>query len=184
MKALLAGASPADHSMFGSVTDRLGSCLQNTLKQVQFLPEPPYNVGMPYADPERQRAFQRERMARLRADWMSDNGPCAQCGSKRALEVDHIDPETKISHKVWSWSLKRREKELAKCQVLCHRCHVKKTRQELLRVRSHGTYQRYSNSSTRCRCIACKAASARHKARWRKRTGRTQTFYNHRSVSQ
>lgn len=43
------------------------------------------------------------------------------------LEVDHIDPDQKISHKVWSWAKPRRDAELAKCQVLCNKCHKNKT---------------------------------------------------------
>jgi hypothetical protein len=43
------------------------------------------------------------------------------------LELDHVDPALKVSHRVWSWARERREAELAKCQVLCHDCHVAKT---------------------------------------------------------
>lgn len=32
----------------------------------------------------------------------------------------------KINHRVWSWAEARREAELAKCQILCHDCHVAK----------------------------------------------------------
>ena len=57
------------------------------------------------------------------------NGPCVKCGcwDLDQLEVDHIDPNTKVSHRVWSWSKERRENELAKCQVLCRACHLTKT---------------------------------------------------------
>lgn len=43
------------------------------------------------------------------------------------MEVDHIDPDSKVSHTVWSWTPKRRELELSKCQVLCRKCHRRKT---------------------------------------------------------
>jgi len=46
-----------------------------------------------------------------------------KCGSWKKLELDHIDPKTKESHKIWSWSEERRNKELKKCQVLCYDCH-------------------------------------------------------------
>lgn len=55
---------------------------------------------------------------------------CVQCGSKEKLELDHIVRETKISHSVWSWKEERRNKELEKCQVLCKKCHSKKTAME------------------------------------------------------
>jgi ribosome-binding protein aMBF1 (putative translation factor) len=55
---------------------------------------------------------------------------CAQCKRTDRLELDHVDPSTKIHHVVWSWSEERRSKELAKCQVLCHDCHKRKTARE------------------------------------------------------
>lgn len=82
---------------------------------------------MPYANRETQRAYQREWWNRRRAEWVADNGPCVRCGSEDGLQVDHVDPRKKVSHKVWSWSQCRRETELAKCQVLCDACHHRKT---------------------------------------------------------
>lgn len=62
--------------------------------------------------------------------WIKANGPCQHCGSSERLEVDHIERESKTHHRIWSWSLARREVELAKCQVLCHICHKMKTAAE------------------------------------------------------
>lgn len=59
---------------------------------------------------------------------MLANGPCRKCGGSDRLQLDHINPRTKISHDVWLWGKERREAELAKCQVLCTPCHAKKTR--------------------------------------------------------
>lgn len=73
------------------------------------------------------RRYQRLRRKLTRAEWLVEHGPCVKCGSKKELQVDHIDPEDKVTHRVWSWSKARREVELAKCQVLCHECHKKKT---------------------------------------------------------
>lgn len=73
------------------------------------------------------RTYQKAWVKEARWDWLAKNGPCRQCGSSERLEVDHIDPSLKVSHAVWSWSKPRREAELAKCQVLCHDCHAKKT---------------------------------------------------------
>ncbi|KKN81586.1 hypothetical protein LCGC14_0318540 [marine sediment metagenome] len=86
---------------------------------------------MPYKDPEKQRKYQRERVAKARREWLEENGPCAQCGSWDGLNVDHIDRVTKVSHGVWSWSKAKRRKELAKCQILCLICHRKKTADEV-----------------------------------------------------
>jgi 5-methylcytosine-specific restriction endonuclease McrA len=96
---------------------------------------------MSYKDPARQREYQRQ--------WMTDRrlrgiailgGRCCQCGSYEKLQVDHIDPNTKNpalralhTGAFWSWSWHRIERELAKCQVLCHSCHRLKSIREVAR---------------------------------------------------
>lgn len=83
---------------------------------------------MPYADREAQRAYQREWCRRRRLEFL-DGRWCVHCGETdtEKLEIDHIDPKTKVSHRIWSWSEDRRKAELKKCQVLCHACHETKT---------------------------------------------------------
>lgn len=81
---------------------------------------------MPYKDPKQQSAYQRERQRRVRDAWFMENGPCVDCGSEENLELDHVDPSTKESHKVWSWSKERRERELMKCVARCSTCNTKK----------------------------------------------------------
>jgi hypothetical protein len=51
------------------------------------------------------------------------------------MEVDHIDPALKVSHRVWSWSPPRRAAELAKCRVLCGVCHLAKSAVENSRAK-------------------------------------------------
>jgi 5-methylcytosine-specific restriction endonuclease McrA len=80
---------------------------------------------MPHTPETRARAY--EKMKRLRAEWFAANGPCKQCASEENLELDHKNPEEKVSHSVWSWEPRRRELELKKCQVLCRNCHRVKT---------------------------------------------------------
>lgn len=75
------------------------------------------------------REYQRKWIANRRAEFFKDKS-CAKCGSTESLELDHIDRLTKVSNSIWSWSQVRREEELAKCQVLCSDCHLKKTSQE------------------------------------------------------
>lgn len=82
---------------------------------------------MPHKDPAAHRRYLTERRARIRAEWLAEHGPCVDCGAADELEVDHVDPTKKVSHRVWEWSVARREAELAKCVVRCHDCHVKKT---------------------------------------------------------
>jgi hypothetical protein len=71
-------------------------------------------------------------MAARRAAWIAENGPCVDCGSWDSPEVDHVDPSTKITHRVWSWAKARREAELAKCVVRCSPCYRKKSAAEAL----------------------------------------------------
>jgi 5-methylcytosine-specific restriction endonuclease McrA len=105
--------------------------------------------------------YKRARYHARRREWIEENGPCARCGSIERLEVDHIDPNLKTSHSLpWTCSLERMNKELENCQVLCHECHLVKTREdyEARRVIRHGTrtaYQYY-----RCRCDLCRRAQA------------------------
>lgn len=110
---------------------------------------------MPYADPERQRQYQRERCARIRAEFFAGKR-CACCGTTDQLELDHIDPSKKVSHNIWSWSPARRETELVKCQVLCHDCHLEKTIASYTEP-EHGV-NRYKSKKHRCRCEICRAA--------------------------
>lgn len=109
---------------------------------------------MPYADPDRRRQYAREWMAKRRTEWLSQNGPCAQCGSDDYLEVDHVDPGRKVSHRVWSWTQARRDAELAKCQVLCRDCHAVKSGSERAREIEHGRPSVYDRFN--CRCDLCR----------------------------
>jgi hypothetical protein len=97
-------------------------------------------------------------MVKRREQWFVENGPCVDCGRNINLEVDHIDPSTKISHCVWSWSEKRRKEELEKCVVRCNECHKIKTaseiRAKLSRPPVHGTSSGYIHH--KCRCHLCK----------------------------
>ena len=120
---------------------------------------------MPYKNPEQQKAYQTGYIAAKRSAWLEANGPCVQCGSWERLEVDHIDPAEKVTHRVWSLSRDQRLAELAKCQVLCHSCHKAKTIAQFRRPVVHGTLTTYKHH--RCRCDLCRAANTK-RARDRK----------------
>jgi 5-methylcytosine-specific restriction endonuclease McrA len=81
---------------------------------------------MPYKDKNKQKEYQRQWIADRRSTYLKDKS-CVKCHSTNNLELDHIDESTKISSHIWSWSDKRRELELSKCQVLCYDCHKQKT---------------------------------------------------------
>ncbi len=106
----------------------------------------------------RRSEYQKKWMQARRQLWFA-NKKCVKCDSNKRLELDHIVPADKISHNVWSWAEERRLKELAKCQVLCYECHLKKTSKERkAKTRSldemHGTCTAYSKY--KCRCDICK----------------------------
>lgn len=100
--------------------------------------------------------YQNQWLKDRRNAWLKENGPCKHCGSWENLEVDHIDPAQKVTHRVWSWREERRLVELAKCQVLCHDCHEKKTWDETRATRKHGTVNGYRLG---CRCQNCLTAN-------------------------
>ena len=122
---------------------------------------------MPMPTVEEQREYQRQWIAKRRAEWIAVHGPCKKCGSSVDLEIDHVDPKKKSAHVsiIWSWSKKRREAELKKCQVLCHECHVKKTNVQTYAPMKHGTVR--MRRKGRCACIACKRAVADDRAYYR-----------------
>ena len=77
-------------------------------------------------DREKHKIYRRLWMRRRRASFFSGK-VCVRCGASDDLELDHIDRNTKVHHCIWSWSRRRRDEELAKCQVLCYECHLAKT---------------------------------------------------------
>jgi len=83
---------------------------------------------------------------------------CAHCGSIESLELDHIDANNKtyeIGKIIGGGSEAKVQAELAKCQVLCKECHIKKSYAEGdLESVEHGG----GNSGKRnCPCAPCKA---------------------------
>jgi len=93
---------------------------------------------MPYKDKEKQLKYQNEWAKRRRIAWLKENGPCVKCGSWDELQVDHKDASKKVTHRVWTWSEKRRQDELASCQVLCAECHKEKSSKEKARGTRQG----------------------------------------------
>lgn len=124
---------------------------------------------MSYKDPKAQSAYQAGWIAGRRNAWLEANGPCKQCGSDEDLELDHIDPAEKVTHRVWTLNKADRDRELAKCQVLCKKCHREKTNAMLRREIQHGTKSGYAHYG--CRCEDCTRANTeanrRNRAKWR-----------------
>lgn len=108
---------------------------------------------MGYLDRDKQRAFTRTWVAKRRAEWMAQAGPCVRCGATDRLEVHHKDPTTKSSHRIWSWAPLRRAQELAKCEVLCRPCHQVETTAQIRAAHPivHGNRNRGYRRGCRCR---------------------------------
>lgn len=84
---------------------------------------------------EAKREYQLRWIKQRRDAWVQANGPCASCGSWEQLEVDHKNPDDKALETARLWSLAIdnpvRMAELAKCQILCHGCHLGKTHDQI-----------------------------------------------------
>lgn len=106
------------------------------------------------------REYQRIWKNNRRLAWIeSKGGRCVKCGSDDRIEIDHKDPAMKEAHvsRLWSCSREVREPELAKCQLLCHECHLTKTHGRDLPI-PHGTHPGYRRH--KCRCEECRGANA------------------------
>lgn len=84
-----------------------------------------------------------------------DGKTCADCGSIADLEFHHIDPSTKVNNIGRMWTRRREvlEAEIAKCEVICHLCHLKRHGKDLPQ---HGTTHMYE--AGKCRCDECREA--------------------------
>jgi len=107
-----------------------------------------------------------ERKAKM-IDYLG--GECIECGSQDNLEFDHIDPKS-VDFRIapaLAFNFDRLLEEVRKCQLLCNKCHWRKTRQDRgLNKLSHGTATMYSHHD--CRCKDCKSAWATYIRKRRK----------------
>lgn len=126
---------------------------------------------MPYKDLTQQRAYQLKWMHARRRQRLAGL-ICVRCGSSEDIEIDHIDPSKKVSHRIWSWKEKRYQAEIKKCQPLCGACHKAKTREDYLKFVTHcpqghrydekNTYIRKHPYSRKCRmCYKLRARRRR-----------------------
>jgi len=59
-------------------------------------------------------------------------GKCVECGCTETLEFDHIDPSTKSFNISAGYHKPKEvlEEELSKCQLLCNKCHIEKSKKD------------------------------------------------------
>jgi len=116
------------------------------------------------------RRYMTERYHRRRSVWIQKlGGICVSCSTKKNLEFDHIKAKDKsfdVAKALSGWSEKRLEIEMVKCQLLCSRCHLRKSYASgdiLPTAKDHGTLAMYRY----CKCNQCRAANAKYKRDWK-----------------
>lgn len=91
-------------------------------------------------------------------------GACNQCGSVNNLEFDHIDPATKdfnVSKKITNADI---TDEISKLQLLCHRCHIEKSKLD------NGVEHGGGLSGKRnCKCDPCKTRKNEYMRNWKQK---------------
>lgn len=99
-------------------------------------------------------AYRKRRYAERKVEIVALlGGACARCGGRDNLEIDHIDPKQKkfeVMAKCWCTSWDKLKVEIAKCQLLCERCHLEKTS---VAKGTHGTLSAWRY----CKCDICRA---------------------------
>ena len=110
---------------------------------------------MPLKDRQERYKYQEQWRVKRRREWMLQNGPCVICESWEDLELDHENPLTKVSHRIWNWRKERRELELRKCRPMCHNCHLEKTKRDL-REMDTAKHLRISDPPGKAWCYAGK----------------------------
>jgi hypothetical protein len=89
-------------------------------------------------------------------------GVCVKCRTANKLEFDHINNDREDRYHLLSQMLKGNWNkillELKKCQLLCHYCHIRKTKEDNgFTGYKHGTISMYINR--KCRCDSCRVAN-------------------------
>lgn len=92
-------------------------------------------------------------------------GKCVRCGATELLEIDHIDRSTKGFDLTRLWSIVYSEylEEVAKCQILCRSCHLKKTIAENSVDHGGGL-----SGKKNCPCAPCKKRKAEYMREYKK----------------
>jgi 5-methylcytosine-specific restriction endonuclease McrA len=115
------------------------------------------------------REYHLKRYYRIRGDLILRlGGKCANCGSIKDLQLDHIDPKTKSFEisRFLSVSKNMLEIEMPKCQVLCSKCHEIKSildQGKNIAKGTHGTMSAYRY----CKCKLCREAKSNYNKQYK-----------------
>jgi hypothetical protein len=108
--------------------------------------------------------YQKKRYKRRRDEAIASlGGCCVRCNSVENLELDHIIASLKtynIGKILGGGSEAKVQAELAKCQVLCHECHVQKGHQS-----GDTNYVEHGGGASgkrNCPCAPCKERKAEY----------------------
>lgn len=91
------------------------------------------------------------------------DGRCSKCESTQNLEIDHKDRNKKVFDGTRMTSVSREKflAEIAKCQLLCRKCHDVKTIVELGKKVAKGTHGTLS-SYRYCKCYLCRKVKSEY----------------------
>lgn len=116
-----------------------------------------------------QRRHHYEKVRGILFGYMADKGYtcCSMCSSQTDLQFDHIDPKLKSFEVLSKWRAKPLSElllELDKCQLLCQRCHLAKTRKDYASGSiasnkgqiTHGSM--FGWQKAKCSCLLCTTA--------------------------
>lgn len=122
------------------------------------------------------RKYMLARYHRRRAEIVQRlGGKCVKCGSIELLEIDHVDPKSKVhdfGKRLAGLSAAKLEEEVKKAQLLCDPCHNLKSMGEKGHQPARGQHGTIS-SYRYCKCELCRAASkAYHQEHRRKKAAR------------
>ena len=91
-------------------------------------------------------------------------GRCVQCSSEEDLEFDHVERNLKSAAISRFLARKDFQEELEKCQLLCARCHMEKSRTEATVGHGGGL-----SGVRNCKCEPCKARKREYNREWKRK---------------
>lgn len=126
--------------------------------EMAYQVDPCYGGPMPQSLEGKRETSRKKREERRAVAYAYLGNRCSRCNVTINLDMDHIDPATKIIKVSMLWTATEEKfwTEVKKCQLLCKDHHLEKTLAERFPPRQHGTIAMYGRGN--CRCNLCTAA--------------------------